>query len=89
MVLDDGLPTATSRDQAELERRVLQIYAKDYADGGEGARSRGSRCLVPPTCCRRCRRRAPQCRCFPPPVEWSHGTLSLLQGLTRKIRVWC
>lgn len=56
MVLDDGLPTATSRDQAELERRVLQIYAKDYADGGAGARSRGSRCPVPPTS-RRCRRR--------------------------------
>ncbi|PRW59450.1 farnesyltransferase subunit beta [Chlorella sorokiniana] len=33
MVLDDGLPTATSRDQAELERRVVQIYAKDYGDG--------------------------------------------------------
>lgn len=40
MVLDDGLPTATSRDQAELERRVLQIYGKDYADGEQGAGSR-------------------------------------------------
>lgn len=39
MVLDDGLPTATSHDQAELERRVLQIYATAYADGGRGAGS--------------------------------------------------
>ena len=37
MVLDDGLPTPTSRDQAELERRVLQIYAKDYGNGGQTA----------------------------------------------------
>ncbi|KAI7844724.1 hypothetical protein COHA_001811 [Chlorella ohadii] len=33
MVLDDGLPTATSHDQAELERRVLHIYTTAYADG--------------------------------------------------------
>ncbi len=37
MVLDDGLPTATSHDQAELERRVLHIYTTAYADGRRGA----------------------------------------------------
>lgn len=33
MVLDDGLPTHSSREQAELERRVLEIYGDDYIDG--------------------------------------------------------
>lgn len=40
MALDDGLPTITSRDQAELERRVLEIYSKDYGDGAPWNRAR-------------------------------------------------
>lgn len=39
-MLDDGLPTITSRDQAELERRVVAIYEPAY---GEGARSGAAR----------------------------------------------
>ena len=32
-MIDDGLPTPTSAEQAELERRVLEIYGKHYAVG--------------------------------------------------------
>ena len=32
-MIDDGLPTPTSAEQAELERRVLEIYGKDYVVG--------------------------------------------------------
>ncbi|KAL4424364.1 hypothetical protein ABPG75_001665 [Micractinium tetrahymenae] len=33
-MLDDGVRTTTSIDQAELERRVTALYAKDYSLGG-------------------------------------------------------
>ena len=39
-MIDDGLPTPTSAEQAGLERRVLEIYGKDYAAGDQASLGR-------------------------------------------------
>ena len=53
-MIDDGLLTTTSADQAELERRVASLYAKELGTGACIAGPAGPARLCE---CRRCRRR--------------------------------
>lgn len=42
-MLDDGVRTTSSIDQAELERRVTAIYAKEYSLGEGSCRCSAAR----------------------------------------------
>ena len=37
-MIDDGLPTLTSEEQVELERKVVDIYMSAYPEGVQGYR---------------------------------------------------
>ena len=57
-MIDDGLPTLTSEEQVELERKVVDIYNAEFPEGALGER-RSQRCCLQAAAAAACRRQPP------------------------------